>query len=43
MEFLGFVLTRVIIGFSIENGKCEKKGHLYEGMDWTDIVKDSVK
>lgn len=34
-------LNRNVIG--IENGKCERKGHKYEGMDWTDVVKDCVK
>lgn len=31
-------LNRNSIG--IEMGKCEKKGHKYEDMDWTDVVKD---
>ena len=31
-------LNRNSIG--IEMGHCEKKGHKYEGMEWTDVVKD---
>lgn len=34
-------LNRNAIG--IEMGHCEKKGHEYEGMEWTDVVRDCVK
>lgn len=34
-------LNRNAIG--IEMGHCEKKGHEYEGMEWTDAVRDCVK
>lgn len=34
-------LDRNVIG--IEMGHCEKKGHKYEGMEWTDVVRDCVK
>ncbi len=34
-------LNRNSIG--IEMGRCEKKGHKYEGVDWTDVVYDCVK
>ena len=33
-------LNRKAIG--IEMGKCEKKGHKYEGMDWTDVLIDQL-
>jgi len=33
-------LNRKSIG--IEMGKCEKKGHKYEGMDWTDVLVDQL-
>ena len=34
-------LNRNAIG--IEMGHCEKKGHEYEGMEWTDVVRNCVK
>lgn len=33
-------LNRKSIG--IENGKCEKKGHKYEGVHWVDVLKDDM-
>jgi len=34
-------LSRNSIG--IEMGKCEKKGHKYESMDWTDVLADQLE